>query len=166
MLVSLSIAAHRGGPGAPGGAGNLPHPRPPGSLPTPLPFPFLHAAKAAGFPPSIAAAAAAAAAASNGCGLPPGFGNRLPPGFPNHAGGMMPGLPTRPCLPCPPGMGGSPHSMQGLGGPQTSPRSNNPYSDEPMSPNGKKNLFSLQNVYLVHIFLYYEILVRKFSITL
>ena len=119
----------------------MPHPRPPGSLPTPLPFPFLHAAKAAGFPPSIAAAAAAAAAASNGCGLPPGFGNRLPPGFPNHAGGMMPGLPTRPCLPCPPGMGGSPHSMQGLGGPQTSPRSNNPYSDEPMSPNGKKIYF-------------------------
>ena len=51
---------------------------------------------------------------------------------------MIPGLPTRPCLPCPPGMSGGPHSMQGLGAPQTSPRSNNPYSDEPMSPNGKK----------------------------
>ena len=144
MFLFFFAAAQRGGPGAPGGAGGLPHPRPHGTLPTHLPFPFLHAAKAAGFPPSIAAAAAAAAAASNGCGLPPGFGNRLPPGFPNPAGGgMIPGLPTRPCLPCPPGMGGSPHSMPGLGGPQTSPRSNNPYSDEPMSPNGKDSLLYL-----------------------
>ena len=141
-------AAHRGGPGAPGGAGSLPHHRPHGSLPTHLPFPFLHAAKAAGFPPSIAAAAAAAAAASNGCGLPPGFGNRLPPGFPNHGGGIIPGLPTRPCLPCPPGMTGGPHSMPGIGAPQTSPRSNHPYSDEPMSPNGR-NIFK-------YIFLIFE----------
>ena len=134
----LLIAAHRGGPGGPGGGGGLPHPRPHGSLPTHLPFPFLHAAKAAGFPPSIAAAAAAAAAASNGGGLAPGFCGRLPPGFPTHGGGMIPGLPTRPCLPCPPGMGGGPHAGPGLGAPQTSPRGSHPYSDEPMSPNGKK----------------------------
>ena len=141
---NIFIAAHRGGPGA----GALPHPRPPhGSLPSHLPFPFLHAAKAAGFPPSIAAAAAAAAAASNGGGgLPPGFANRFPSGFPSPGSGMIPGLPTRPCLPCPPGMHGSPHAGSGLGmgGPPTSPRNSHPYSDEPMSPNGKHNLHIYQ----------------------